>query len=574
MLLCNSLRGIKMIDLTYNNNTYLQEYMQEIEAGNIIVGLELKKMLAKLKDEINAPDIKFNTKDADMRIEFIETFCKFTANKFYGKSFELMLYQKAFITAWYSFKIFDDDLNMWVDLFNEGILLIARKNGKTEFSSALAYADLMLSEAGSNFCVGSNDDKQCDLIYQSVARMKELSDPKEKYLHKNMQQINCKFNNNTLIKMSSKTQNKEGRNLVGVYVDEAHDAKDDVLYNSLRTSQSNSDNPKLLVISTDGFVNDGLLDNLLFTYRNILNGEDDSETGRRKLIWLYTQDSENEVFSNEDSWYKSNPGLGVSKKKTYLRERVEECRTDKSKRAFNLCKDFNIKQNTASAWLMPEDYQYEQEKWKIENFEGSLVIASVDLAETTDLTNLKILFMKTNSDKKYVYSHYFIPEGKISSSKQDSGSNYKEWAKDGYITILEGNENDLSKVAEYYFNIVKRYHLRPYKLGYDQRFSKDFLRTLENFGIDEFELINQNALTLSNAIKLTEQDLKSRKIQFQNNPVDVWCYGNAALKTDSYGNVLVVKMANQFDKKIDGAVNMAILQETFRRYKSEFLSNI
>ena len=67
-----------------------------------------------------------------------------------------MLYQKAFITAWYSFKIFDDDLNVWVDLFNEGILLIARKNGKTEFSSALAYADLMLSEAGSNFCVESN----------------------------------------------------------------------------------------------------------------------------------------------------------------------------------------------------------------------------------------------------------------------------------------------------------------------------------------------------------------------------------------------------------------------------------
>lgn len=562
-----------MIDFSYNNNNYLQEYIQEIENGNIIVGIELKKMLYKLQNEINATDIKFNTKDADMRIEFIENFCKFTANKFYGKPFKLMLYQKAFITAWYSFKIFDNDLNMWVDLYNEGILLIARKNGKTEFSSALAYADLMLSQAGSNFCVGSNDDKQCDLIYQSVARMKEISDPKEKYLHKNMQQIICKFNNNTLIKMSSKTQNKEGRNLVGVYVDEAHDAKDDILYNSLRTSQSNSDNPKLLVISTDGFVNDGLLDNLLFTYRSILNDEDDSDVGRRKLIWLYTQDSENEIFQDENSWYKSNPGLGVSKKKQYLRERVEECKTDKSKRAFNLCKDFNIKQNTASAWLMREDYVYPQEKWKIEDFKGSLVIAAVDLAETTDLANLKVLFMKPNCNKKYIYSHYFIPESKL-EGKQDDGSNYKEWAKQGWLTIMDGNMNNISDIAKFYYNLIIKYKLRPYKLGYDNKFAGPFLDTLKMYGIDELELINQNANTLNAAIRLTESDLQHNLLEFNNNPVDEWCYGNACLKIDNSEKVLIVKQQGRPDKKIDGAVTMAILNETLSRYITEFKENL
>lgn len=562
-----------MIDFSYNNNNYLQEYIQEIENGNIIVGIELKKMLYKLQNEINATDIKFNTKDADMRIEFIENFCKFTANKFYGKPFKLMLYQKAFITAWYSFKIFDNDLNMWVDLYNEGILLIARKNGKTEFSSALAYADLMLSQAGSNFCVGSNDDKQCDLIYQSVARMKEISDPKEKYLHKNMQQIICKFNNNTLIKMSSKTQNKEGRNLVGVYVDEAHDAKDDILYNSLRTSQSNSDNPKLLVISTDGFVNDGLLDNLLFTYRSILNDEDDSDVGRRKLIWLYTQDSENEIFQDENSWYKSNPGLGVSKKKQYLRERVEECKTDKSKRAFNLCKDFNIKQNTASAWLMREDYVYPQEKWKIEDFKGSLVIAAVDLAETTDLANLKVLFMKPNCNKKYIYSHYFIPESKL-EGKQDDGSNYKEWAKQGWLTIMDGNMNNISDIAKFYYNLIIKYKLRPYKLGYDNKFAGPFLDTLKMYGIDELELINQNANTLNASIRLTESDLQHNLLEFNNNPIDEWCYGNACLKIDNSEKVLIVKQQGRPDKKIDGAVTMAILNETLSRYITEFKENL
>ena len=87
---------------------------------------------------------------------------------------------------------------------------------------------------------------------------------------------------------------------------------------------------------------------------------------------------------------------------------------------------------------------------------------------------------------------------------------------------------------------------------------------------DESDLImiNQNAYTLSNAIKLCESDFKAQLINYNENPVDKWCFGNAGLKVDDKGNALIVKMKTE--KRIDGAVALAIMMETYRRYRTDF----
>ena len=75
-------------------------------------------------------------------------------------------------------------------------------------------------------------------------------------------------------------------------------------------------------------------------------------------------------------------------------------------------------------------------------------------------------------------------------------------------------------------------------------------------------------------IRLTESDLHLNLIEFNNNPIDEWCYSNACLKTDNSGKVLIVKQQGRHDKKIDGAVTMAILNETLSRYIAEFKDNL
>ena len=83
-------------------------------------------------------------------------------------------------------------------------------------------------------------------------------------------------------------------------------------------------------------------------------------------------------------------------------------------------------------------------------------------------------------------------------------------------------------------------------------------------------MINQSPDVLHLANKQIEADLKDKLI-IGLNEVDKWCLGNAALKINNVGKTLIVKADGQQAKRIDGAVTLVILQETYNRYKSELL---
>ena len=329
------------------------------------------------------------------------------------------------------------------------------------------------------------------------------------------------------------------------------------------------------MFGSEGFVNDGFLDRKRAEYQAIIIGEDDRESAKRKLPWFYTQDSEHEVWNTDANgiskvWEKSNPSIGQIKKWSYLRDRVDEARKSKSDRVFVLCKDFNFKQNSAQAWLNTEDYKYSA-AYDIELFRNALCLGAVDLSETTDMTSAKILLMKKQDRTKYIYQHYWIPESKLSSADDKAaGAKYKDWAKDGLLTICEGNDIDLTLVADWFFSLYKDFNIRLYKCGYDVKFSKEFLKRMDEYGF-ETEIITQNKQTLSNAMKLCESDLKAQYVNYNENDIDAWCLGNAAMEIDNVGNVQAVKVVGQPGKRIDGAVTLIIVYEMYRRYRSDFI---
>ncbi len=69
-------------------------------------------------------------------------------------------------------------------------------------------------------------------------------------------------------------------------------------------------------------------------------------------------------------------------------------------------------------------------------------------------------------------------------------------------------------------------------------------------------------------MKLCEADLKHRLVNYNRNPIDKWCLGNAGIEVDALGQCMAVKMETR--KRIDGAVTMIILYEMYRRYRTEF----
>lgn len=548
--------------------TYLEEYWELIRKREIIVGYWIRKEVQNLIEDLQDGRYFYDTREAEKRIRFQETLCFQSKQPYYMKPLVLMPWQKAFWEALYSFRMDETKLRR----FTESLLEVARKNGKSTMFAGDGTYDLFVGEGGFDLCCASNDDRQARLIWNEMKGMRQRLDPKKSMTGDNLTELRNKLRGITVFRLSSKTQNKDGFNISKTFLDESHDIAEDNGQSEIAEAcwrgMSSKDEPLFLNCTTQGFNRDCYLDHKISYAKHVIEGEYDDI---HFLPFLFEQDSETEIWQDERSWQKSNPSLiyGV-KKYDKLRRDVETAKHDKATRIHLLTKDFNIPQSNAQSWLMLEDYDYFQPEFSLEDFRGGFILGAVDLSATTDLSNAKIMMMRAGDKTKYVFSHYWIPESKLEKSDdREAGARYKEWARAGLLTIHEGNEIDISAIADWFYNLLKNNGLKPYRIGYDQRYAKTFIDRCEEYGF-ETEMLAQGR-NLSNAMKLTEADLKSRVINYGGNEVDKWCLANTCCEVDDVGNIQPRKAQGQQAKRIDGGVTLIMLEETYRRYRSDFL---
>ena len=199
--------------LNADNSDFIR-YKSEIECGNIMVGNELYRELVNLHEDLKCNDeYIYDTKDYLLRKEFIEGCLRLTKSPFYNQPIKMIIWQKAFLEVLYSFKMakpFKDE-NKNIDRFRKALLLIGRKNGKSEFCSCIMNSEFIVGKEGSDLVCSSNDDSQSSIVYDSIDTMRELYDPKDLDTKKCQRFILNKMANAKIFKLSTTTRNKEGR---------------------------------------------------------------------------------------------------------------------------------------------------------------------------------------------------------------------------------------------------------------------------------------------------------------------------------------------------------------------------
>lgn len=546
------------------NNTYLEEYIEKVKSGEIVAPRKLKKQLKILEgllEESKREDgrVYYDTTLADTIIFYSENIYQQTKDQFYGKHLELMLFQKAFLSALFGFYA-KETHRFWHRLC---LFLVARKNGKTQLM-AMIVSFFLLTKNGTKIVLASCTDKLAGEIYEAVGDACTLLDPKQKTLKYSIQTIRNKTRNNRIVRISDESRKNNGDAVSAsiTVFDELHLLKDSKTVEELLRSRGAQENPISIYISTQGFVDGGYLDQFMERATRRLNEESDLD--ERVLFWIYEQDTDNEIWQNAPaSWYKSNPGLGVIKNYELLEESARKAAELKAERGQILIKDFNVKQsNKGIGWLDDKFIQMDKEPVDLSKMKGVNCVAGVDLSMTTDLCSVSLLFIMPDKTKK-VYHHGFIPRNKLSNDDDsDYGAKYLEWEQKGYITIFDGVENDIQQVAKWLINLIKEYKLRLHFIGYDQRFSDDFTRNIKGL---KCEVIAQGSKYLSNSIKAIESEFKHGTIKYHDECLK-WSLGNARIKA-TYDECLVVKDHNS--KKIDPVVSLVIAYETYRRHKAD-----
>jgi phage terminase large subunit-like protein len=568
--------------------SYLHLYAEKIKSGQIVAGTHIKQGIRRFLDDFDNPELRIDLSESDKRIRFIEHECKLYEAPFSGRPFRLELFQKAIIESIYAIKKWNPEANFgkggWVRKYQDVLILIARKNGKTPLVAAISLSEFMCGEMGTKILYGSNDFEQADLAFSATDAMREESPSMAKRTRRNQKGIffgNPKHrktkgkysyqNKGSIRKISANGKNKEGRNIKVGVVDEVHEMEDDHLIMPIQQALSTQDEPLYFEITTEGFTEDGYLDHRLADAQKVLDGELDRPDW---AIWWYSQDSEEEVWQDEKSWQKSNPGIGVIKKWSYLRKQVEEAKSNPSQRAFVLAKDFNIKQNSSAAWL-DEATIINTETFKPEMLRGQYYIGGLDFAETTDLCSARALFEDQQTKKKYTLQMYFIPEAKADAILDDDSQlnperkNYREWEKQGLVVICPGAEVDAELVAGWFVDLYEHYGMMPYKIGYDNWHSKDFQEIIaENFGKEVLERIGMDFMSLSGPMRSLESDLGRNVLVYNNNEIDRWCLANTGYKTNNIGLIMPVKKYGTSKNRIDGTLSDIICYATFNRYRS------
>lgn len=560
-------------------NSYIYRYNEAIKNGYIdingerkrfIVGSKIKKVIKILFGYFDDERIIFDPTECYRRFEFQESLCLQGYAPFYNQPISLMLWQRVIDEATYGFYEKATGKRLIHEVFTE----VARKNGKSTKEAADQNTDLFIGEGGINLCVCSNDDRQARLIWTECNGMRQRLDTKDEITSSNLTEIRNDRKNIKIMRLSSKTQNKDGFNFKKAVHDEAHDCKDDEIAEAVLRAMSTHEDYLFKTVSTNGFLNGMYYDKKLEYANAWLNGEIDNI---HYIAFLFEQDDEAECWGDIELLQKSNPSLiyGV-KKYSFLEQSRQKALLDKESRMHYLTKDCNVKCSNSSAWLTLDEYWYDQEPFTLERFRGRVCLGAVDLADCGDLAVAEALFMERGNDTKFVVPQFFIPESKLKD--KDNGAKYEEWAHTinpvtgmPYITVCKGNKIDQKNIADWYQSLRDKYGIETIMVGYDPWHSDVFLLWCDKktgYGFNTMK-IYQNSKLMSFPMKTVERDLHARLINYGNNPVMKYCFGNMSAKI--VGDLIMPeKIDGQYSRKIDGVVALIILYATLEKNEVTF----
>lgn len=532
---------------------YIVEYWNKINSGEIIACRKIKLQVERLINILNDKNSKwyFDEEEASRPIEFIERFCKHSKGKWAGKPVILELWQKMIVQGIYGF--LDKETNL--RKHQEVLIVIARKNGKTTFASALALYEFIASgEGGAQVFCTANKLDQAKLLYNESKNMINQSAVLSKLVKRTRTTLQTKdslgmFNEFSPLGGDSTTQ--DGLNPSLAIYDEIHASKTDDLYSVIKQGMSAREEPLMIQITTNGFVREGLFDNQYYYASDILNGINTSVDSEAFLAFIYEQDDVSEL-DDETQWIKSNPNLNVSKSYDYLRKAIASMKSKPSERTTVLTKDFNIPQKASEGWLNLEFLKFD-DKYTLEELKGNYAIGGVDLSHTLDLTCATLLIEKRDTPGKlYVIQKYFMPEDKLQDKIELDKVPYDAWVKLGWLELTPGNQVKYSYITAWFIKMLKEYKILPYIIGYDRWSSGYWVDDMQKSGFKKLEQVIQGPKTFSPAMDTTEALIESGNINYNMNPILRWCLTNVIVKKDEGGNRAPDKKRSV--SKIDGAV--------------------
>ena len=459
-----------------DKKNYIFAYYQKIKDGSICVGQWVSLFYEIIIAGIEDGTYIFDQQKANRAIKFIETFCRHNKGKLAPKPFKLSLWEKAFLST--LFGIVDQNGKRQ---FREVALFVGRKCGKTLLASAImTYVAYVDGEFGSEiYCVAPKLD-QADLVYSAFEFTKDKNPDLAKRTRKRKNDYIIDSTNTTIKKIAFNEKKADGYSPMLTVADEMSSwpAERGLKQWEVMTSGTGArSEPITLAISSGGYVNDGIYDELFKRGTRFLKGEG---ADKRLLPLFYTID-DIDKWDDINELRKSIPGLGESVTIQFILDEINVARDSLSKKAEFLCKYCNLKQNSSQAWLDTKTIgKCFGDHLDLEDFRSSYCVAGVDLSQTTDLTAATIIIERDG--QLYVFAKFWLPAEKIDDAIAKDGVPYNLYIKRGLLELSGDNFVDYRDCYQWLVDMIEKYEILPLKVGYDRYSAQYLVQDLKTYG--------------------------------------------------------------------------------------------
>ena len=430
--------------------------------------------------------------------------------------------------------------------FRRVYLEVARKNAKSTLSSAIGLYGLMAdNEAGAEVYSLATTRDQASIVWQ-WARQMVLHSPgmrRRFNVKAGARAIYVPATNSTFTALPRDPG--DGKNPSLAIVDEYHQHKTPIAYDSMYAGQGARAQPLMWVITTAGTNRAGPCFAMRTYAGKVLQGVIKDDT----LFTVIYAIDENDSPFDARVWAKANPNLNVSVSYAQLEEAVNEARENAARTATLLAKRFNRWVSSFSAWL-------DMTRWdsctkpgaQLTDYEGRPCFIALDLASKIDVAAMALVFPDEDGGVT-VFGRYYLPEDTVRLNAQSTHAHFAAWETDGWITLTPGNVIDFEYIKQDLREFSTMFAVR--EVAFDPWQATQLASEMMAEGAPMVEVPN-NVKNFSAAMKELEALVYARRLRHNGNPVLAWMMSNVVARLDAKDNIYPRKELPE--NKIDGAV--------------------
>ena len=479
----------------------------------------------------------FDEEAAQFAIDFFAECLQFIEGSRAGQPFLLEPWQQAITAALWGWKRADGTRR-----YRECLIYVPRKNGKTPWMAGLMILEMFTShEPGAQLYSAAASRDQSGLLFRHASGMIQAEPElaKRAKIYRSLKSIEYQQENAIFKALAADAGTQHGLGASFVVVDELHAHRDAELVQVLQTSMAARAQPLMLYITTADYDRPSIC-NTKYDYAvKVRDGQLDDPAFLPCIYEIAADDD----WKDPNVWAKANPNLGVSVNYAYLARECQRAQQEPSYENVFKRLHLNLRTGQAERWLSVEDWQAcEADAWP--DLSAVPCYLGLDLSTTTDLTACVAVWQLDGL--LYVKPHFWLPSAKITANKDKVP--YDVWARQGWVTITEGNSIDYAKIRADINALAEQYRVQEVRAD---PFNATMLCGLlaDEDGIP-VTYVRQGYLSLNAPAKELERAIIAHQVQHDGNPCLAWQFGHVAIEMDSAGNIKPSKAKST--ERIDG----------------------